>query len=199
MKNTFLFLLLTGCWYVAHAGTNINDTPVLKAGVYYSHRSFEHNKPSDETDYKLIPFVRVNQLDRSYNDTLFRLFVNEADERKAFAIYNGTSLYIKTEDSLYRKMDYIGRFPFVTISNKIHFEEGYVIVNRSPVWKEERDEVHTYIAFVNKQGKLVPADLETMWSFLKGDKDLSEPFGKEKHVNDTYRKYIVLMNERYPL
>jgi hypothetical protein len=96
-------------------------------------------------------------------------------------------------------MDQVGRFPFVTVSNKLHFDEGFVIENKTPVWKEERDEVHTYIAFVNKQGNLVIAGFESMWAFLKGDNDLSKPFGKEKHVNDTYKKYIVMMNDRYPL
>lgn len=171
----------------------------LKPGIYNSHRSYEHNKPADAANYQLVPFVRVNKIDRNYNDTLYRLLVNGAEERKVFAVYDGTSLYVTAEDSLYRKMEYIGRFPFVAVSNKIHMAEGFVIVNKTPVWKEERDEIFTYIAFVNKQGKLVAADFETMWAFLKGDNDLSKPFGKEKHVNDTYRKYIVLMNERYPL
>jgi hypothetical protein len=198
MKNTILVLLLTWFAFAVHA-REIGNATGLKTGVYYSHRAFENNKPSDVADHKLIPFVRVNKIDRNYNDTLFRLSVNGEEDRKAFAVFDGKTLYINTEDSLYRKMEYIGRYPFVTISNKIHMAEGFVVVNKTPIWQEDREEVHTYVAFVNRQGKLVAADFETMWAFLKGDNDLSKPFGKEKHVNDTYKKYIVLMNERYPL
>lgn len=194
MKNTIFLLLLTLIGMHLHA-----QKPNLKTGVYKHYRSFENNKPSDEQDYKLIPFIRINKLDKNYNDTLYRLTIKGEEERKAFGVYDGTSLYISTEDSLYRKMDYIGRYPFVTISNKIHMDEGYVIVNKTPIWKEDREEVFTYIAFVNRQGDLIAADFESVWSFLKGDNDLSKPFGKEKHVNETFKKYIVLMNERYPL
>jgi hypothetical protein len=194
MKNTILFVLLA---FAAYAGQAQHT--VLKTGIYHHYRSLENNKPSDEANYTLVPFTRVNKIDRNYNDTLYRLLVNGEEKRNAFAIYSGTNLYVTTEDSLYRRMDYVGRFPFVTVSNKLHFDEGFVIENKTPVWKEERDEVHTYIAFVNKQGNLVIAEFESMWAFLKGDNDLSKPFGKEKHVNETYKRYIVMMNERYPL
>jgi hypothetical protein len=76
MKNTILFLLLALAGYAGHA-----QHTVLKTGVYHHYRSFENNKPSDETGYTLVPFIRVNKIDRNYNDTLYRLLVNGEEKR----------------------------------------------------------------------------------------------------------------------
>lgn len=195
--KTAIVLLLSFHAFIASSQDAVNNAPALKKGIFYSHRSFENNKPSDAA-YTLNQLVRVNRIDQAYNDTLYKLSAG-GEMQKAFAVYDGNDLYLNTEDSLYRKADYIGRYPFVTISNKVHLEEGFVIVNKTPIFKEERDEVFTHIVFVNRQGDLVIAGFETVWALLKGDNDLSKPFGKEKHINETFKKYIVLMNERYPL
>lgn len=194
MKNTTLLMLLLLGFSLVTFGQL--QTTNLKKGFYKSYDDFEDNDPAKGELPMLKQFVKINKIDAKYSDTLYQ---TESEEDKPFAIYDGTDLYIKAEDSLYRKMHYIGKYPFVKITTKVHLEGRWVYVNKSPVWEDEHDEVQSYVAFINKNGNWDAIGFESIRELLKGNRDLIVDFDKEKWNNDIFMKYLLKMNERYPI
>jgi hypothetical protein len=167
----------------------------LKTGWYKSYDDFTENDPKSTEIPVLTPFVRINKLDVKYSDTLYKIVA----EKQPFAVYDGRNLYIQSEDSLYRKMDYVGKYPYVKITTKVHLEGRWIYVNKTPVWEDEHDEVQSHVAFINRKGKWDAIGFESIRELLKGNRDLIVDYDKEKWNNDIFMKYLVKMNERYPI
>ena len=56
------------------------------------------------------------------------------------------------------------------------------------------------ICFFNKKGKYLQATKESVGYLLKDEKDLIEAYEHEKKFNSiVYTKYLILMNQKYPL
>jgi hypothetical protein len=190
MKNTLLIFLLL-CSVVGYS-QNAN----LKTGAFKSYDDYTDNDISKQENLGLTFFVRINNLDKRYNDTLYKL---EAGSKNPFAIYNGKNLFVRTEDTLYRKMDYIGRYPFVKITTKVHLEGRWVTVNKTPIFEEEHDEVQSNTWFIDKKGNWARMGFESIRDLLKGNHDLIVDYDKEKWNNEVFMKYLLKMNERFPI
>jgi hypothetical protein len=190
MKKAVLFMLLFCSMYSFSQNAN------LKTGAFKNYDDYTDNDVSKQESLELKPFIRVNTVDKKYSDTLYRL---EAVSKIPFAIYDGKKLYIRTEDTLYRKMDHIGRYPFVTITTKVHLEGRWVTVNKTPIFEEEHDEVQRYTWFIDRDGKWARTGFESIRQLLKGNHDLIVDYDKEKWNNEIFMKYLLKMNERYPI
>ncbi len=56
------------------------------------------------------------------------------------------------------------------------------------------------VMYINRKGELMSTTGQAIGFFLRGEKDLSQAFNKEKMATaDVYIKYIMAMNARYPL
>lgn len=192
MKKRTLLSILVLVALLAHA----QQPTRLKTGVYKDYDDFADNDPKSTELPQLKRFVRINRLDPKYSDTLFQLVISEG-KKQPFALYDGQALYVSTDDTLYRKMDVIGRFPYVRQTTKVHYEGRWVTVNKSPIWQDEHDEVQSWISFVNRKGKLEGMGFESIRELLKGNHDLIVDFDKEKWNEQVFLKYLTKMNERY--
>jgi len=194
MKNIpLIFLMLLAGFEVA-----AQEATKLKPGVYKSHDDYTDNDPSKDAIPEFSKFIRVNKIDKNYSDTLYKL-VDWTSKKMPFAIYDGSLLYINTEDSLFRKMDYIGRYAYVRQTTKVHYEGRWVVVNKSPIWQDEHDEVQSWITFLNKKGDLVGMGFDSVRELLKGNHDLIVDFDREKWNERIFLNYLHKMNERYPI
>lgn len=191
MKKSTLLTLMICCSLFGLS----QQTTSLQKGWYKSYDDFTDNDPKSTEIPAITRFVRINKLDIKYSDTLYKI----AEEKLPFAIYDGSNLYIQAEDSLYRKMDYIGKYAYVKITTKVHIESRWIYINKTPVWEDEHDEVQSIVAFINRKGKWDAIGFESIRELLKGNHDLIVDYDKEKWNLSIFMKYLLKMNERYPI
>jgi hypothetical protein len=94
----------------------------------------------------------------------------------------------------YVAVDHIGRYAFVTVDMKRLYLSGLGVVDalisnpKSEIW------------YFDKKGTFRQATGQAIFFLLKKDKDFLKEFNAERNVtNEVLKKYLIKMNERYPL
>lgn len=226
MKHIFLpaLLLISSVCY-SQLTTPAETLQKLKPGIYKSWKEYISNSPSVTDSFLMIPNYRYTSRDSTdsipngaaitIKDTVLTGFhfkmVNTTSTKKqkaVFGMFDGKNLYIRKfgllgldyEDGeqIFLKADYIGRYPFVL--SKQRRKLNLLTVSLLAVADANIAKVPEDLYYFNKSGDFLPATPQAVGFLLRKDKDLFDAFNKEKVINNnTYIKYLVKMNERYPL
>ena len=181
----------------------------LKQGIFADYDEFINNKPSITAPFKVVPIYVTRQFDDPVVDSLFRGYTYEFSDSvlkkiKAFGFFDGKQLYVSTKRGLsirkqgFYPVSYIGRFSFIHLNSKTPLTVMSLgllgILDQAISAKREM------IFYYNKSGDFLEAKPETIGFLLKKDKDFLKEYNSEKRINnETYIKYLLKMNERYPL
>lgn len=189
--------------------TCISNYLGLKKGIFSSYQNFISNEPvtSDSFNIILDSFLEYNE-NTSNTDTLsegylYKLTDTRAKSKNAFCFFDGKTLYLKnphkrTFDKIhYLPATIIGRYPIIEVYYDL--ETGLCVIGDS-IQNKSITKTQKLIVFINERGKLVEANNQTVISLIRKEEDLYREFNNEKNITaDILKKYLVKMNERYPI
>jgi len=197
---------------------------VLKFGIYESYDDVLKNSPSFTLPFQVFPSYKTIVKDRiigdlptgeSIRDTLsidtvlmgyyYLLPKGAVEPKKVFGFYDGRQLYIDVKRGidvrsrrLFVPLDYIGRYSFVVTDAKkpvTYFNLGVGALLDQALSKKKET-----IFYFNKDGEFTQATAQAIGFLLRKDKDLYKEYNAEKKLNNqVFKKYLIKMNERYPL
>ena len=102
------------------------------------------------------------------------------------------------------KLDFIGKFSFFTVNSKIRSLMSTDVIGGAihlAIKAVADNSIHATneLWYFNSKGKLLRATSQAIGYLLRNDNDFHEEFEKEKKFTDAvYRKYLIMMNGRYP-
>lgn len=196
-------------------------TKKLKTGIYKEWEEFIHNTPSVTSPFYVVPNYRKNEegedssVNNNGSDTLilnyhYEFLDSNIKQKRAVGFFDGTRMFVPVlfpEQFLstfktppFRPVDYIGRFPFIAIVRKpiylVSDPISLVIGLVDAVVSHPKEEIW----YFNKKGKFILATPQAIAFLIQNDKDLAKEFSAEKEkTNAVFKKYLIKMNERYPL
>ena len=221
MKTNLLLGILTLC-----SSTVFSQNPIpqvtagnkLKIGLYKEWNEFINNTPFITSAFVVIPKYQTNAKENNETDTSsaneatdtlndygYRLSDTTIRQKRIFGFFDGNRMYVAKylfSESLleylkkprYVAVDHIGRYAFVTVDMKRLYLSGLGVVDalisnpKSEIW------------YFDKKGTFRQATGQAIFFLLKKDKDFLKEFNAERNVtNEVLKKYLIKMNERYPL
>jgi len=181
----------------------------LKKGIYYSYSHFISNKPTSTSPLAIDTILDYNETDTFISGYDYH-FLDSSDKPKdLFSLYDGKNLYLYFGSSLkfslmtgLRKMSYPshlfqkadgGRFPYILLGRPVFISINGLVDAAASINKQE-------LWYFNKEGKFLKATAQAIGVFLRSEKDLLKEYEKEKRYNnEVYIKYLIQMNQRYPI
>lgn len=192
----------------------------LKPGIYLNYKDFLNSNPSLTTAFTMLPCYSVQGKD-SRKDTLIKEYYCQLLDcikldKKVFGLFDGTNFYIGSikDTRLERKqrfiaLDYIGRYSFIeTIDQKtvdffpatLSLLPAALLVTAMSGIDDVISNKKMVLFYFNKHGQCLQATQQAINFLLRKDIDFSKEFAAEKKMtNAVYKKYLLKMNERYPL
>lgn len=187
----------------------------LKVGLYKNWDEFINNSPSMLNPFVVEPYY--SQMDTTRDASLqifkYRFTDSTVRNKRVFGFFDGKEMFISIEfnDDLFKelrqkfyKVDRIGKFPFLTVRNKISSLVSTDLLRGAVgalVSAANDNKVHltNEIWYCNSKGRVLQATSQSIGYLLRNDKDFHIDFEKErKPGNAAFLKYLMKMNERYP-
>ena len=108
-------------------------------------------------------------------------------------------MYLRREfDNLY-KFDCLGKYSFITLRKGGDLAFHNLLSLGISITEKLMAGVHEEIWYYNKKGTFLLATKQAMFFLLRDEEDLKRYFIEEKtYTNNIFRKYLLIMNQRYP-
>jgi hypothetical protein len=212
MKNLAL-LVASFCFFISHIhaqdSTKVNSDSafVLKPGFYKSYEELTTNSPSLIKEFKVIWSYSVNS-DGDSVATGFTYLLPDSGKikEKIYGFCDGRKVYLRYSNNTFLQMDYVGRFSFIAL-NRSYLESLFTassttstvlsILLFAPIFIPFSEED---ICYFNKKSEFKHATVQAISWLLRDDKDFLKEFNAEKKINnEVFKKYLIKMNERYPI
>jgi hypothetical protein len=181
-----------------------------QTGIYKTYQEFLDNKPSITKPFALMVDTSI---DFERHDTTFsssyRYIENKKRIKNVWGLCDSGVVYANTDDGLV-PISYTGRYSFIVFEEKNTMSVGIpltsvaiptavgftVLMGLDNLLSPSRKRLLYY----NAKGEAIIASDQSIGWLLRKDKDLSVAFNNEVKTNiQVYRKYLLAMNERYPL
>jgi hypothetical protein len=200
-----LTLLIVSC-----TSLNAQQPTQRQTGIYKTYQEFLDNKPSITKAFALMVDTCI---DFERHDTTFSSFYRYIENKKriknVWGLCDSGVVYADTEQGLV-PISYTGRYPFIVFEEKNTMTVGIplasaavptaigftVLMGLDNLLSPSRKR----LLYFNAKGEAIIASDQSIGWLLRKDKDLAEAFNHEVKTNiQVYRKYLLAMNERYPL
>ncbi|MCW3108232.1 MAG: hypothetical protein JWQ09_2738 [Segetibacter sp.] len=181
-----------------------------KPRVFITMKEFHDVKPSKTYSLKMISkSYKDSYIVDSVVGTYYCQLKDSVVLKEGFAILDSSNLFLifsnLKDTAIFIKVDYAGRYPFYAIRTKSISKGIYgpglvglvVSAADAALYPQQPKEV---IAFINRKGNLTDASPVSIGILLRKDKDFEKEYNSEKRLNnETFKKYLIKMNKRYPL
>ncbi len=203
IKKILLAILLFSVTDTINAQGNTDSTKIVinrKVGVYKTYADFLKNMP---LVVKPIHIVHVKSSHKPENQKLTYEFIDSsAIIKDAWGVYDGDKVYINDGDDKYIPMSIVGRYSFYIYKDytKLRATSPTYLIMRTGGVDNARNMFDSTIQFYNEKGKLKKANNQSIGWLIRNEKDFVAEYNKEAYLdNNTFRKYLMKMNMRYPL
>lgn len=212
-------VFLTCALQIVHAQERIGLTQNLKnrkIGIYQYYDEFVQNHPGILKPFKVVYKVTV---DKETHDTLqkgltYQFLDSSRTDREVWGLFDGEKVYFHVNRDLFSPVNYVGRYTFLLLDDRdragFRFP-FYSVLTATSVLEllaipaedalaKAISPIKKKLYYYNEKGKLIEATSQSIGWLIRKDKDLVKEMHDEKNLNiNTFIKYLVKMNERYPL
>jgi len=202
-NKLFFLIILSSLVTIIKAQENNDSTKIIinrKVGVYKSYQDFLKNIPIAE---KSIKIVHVKAAFKPENLKLTYEFVDSTPIiREAWGVFDGKKVYYNTGNDKYLPMSYLGKYSFYIYKDysKIKATSPIYVLIRTGNTDDLSTLFNNSIMFYNEKGKLKKANNQSIGWLIRKEKDFLNEYNKELFLdNNVFKKYLIKMNERYPL
>jgi hypothetical protein len=170
-------------------------------GIYKTYQEFLDNKPSITKPFKLVIDTSINNKhhDTLYKVSTYKFFDGAKRIKNIWGLCDSGVLYANT-DAGFVPLTFSGKYSFIIFNEKNRFQgispETVVLSALDNLLSPSKKQL---IYFKENGDAIIATDQAIGW-LLRKDKDLVEAFNKEAKTSiQVYRKYLLAMNERYPV
>ena len=186
-----------------YAQGNTDTTHFLKNRnpcVYKTYQDFLNNNPLISKSLRL---VHVKAKYKPANQRLTYEFIDSsAIYKDAWGVFDGDKVYYNSGSDIYIPLIFAGRYSFYIYKDysKLTATSPVYIAVRSGGLDSSFTMFDYSIMFYNEKGKLKKANNQSIGWLIRNDKDFVQEYDKETVLNnDVFKKYLLKMNQRYPL
>ena len=186
-----------------YAQENTDTTHYLKdrkPGVYKTYQDFLNNNPVIS---KPLRVVHVKAKYKPANQRLTYQFLDSsAIDKNAWGIFDGDKVYYNSGSDIYIPLIFAGRYSFYIYKDysRLTATSPVYIAVRSGGLDSSFSMFDYSIMFYNEKGKLKKANNQSIGWLIRNDKDFVQEYDKETVLNNNvFKKYLLKMNQRYPL
>lgn len=181
-----------------------------QTGIYKTYQEFLENKPSITKAFAVMVDTTI---DFERRDTVLRAFYRYKEDKKkvknVWGLCDSGVVYANLDEG-FTPVSYVGRYSFILFEEKNTMKYGVpltgaalppaigftVLMGLDNLLSPSRKR----LLYFNGKGEAVIASDQAIGWLLRKEKDLSEAFNHEQKSSiQVYRKYLIAMNERYPL
>ena len=201
--------LVSICFLFMGTQSNAQDTISFpgsiknkKMGIYKTYKEFLKDSPSIEKPLKMLDTFDIDYEMKDTNRVFTYQFLDSSKHIKKFwGLCDGKNVYVKVGKQGLVKLSFTGKYSFAIFDETNNLEinpltQSILVSAVDAILSPQRTELY----YFNEQGHFLKATNQAIGWLIRKEKDLFEEFNNEKKVMlTTYRKYLELMNKRYPL
>jgi hypothetical protein len=186
-----------------------------RRGIYQGWEEFKTNLPGINSSFSIdTHYTRALSMPDTFQNRYYCRFDDSTIKlTKVFALFDGINLYMPEFASgdtiLLVKLPCSGKFPFIVEYYKsttgiLPASDLFSIAGLVELTAKTLDRAVSVpqktVFYLNDKGKFHEATPQSIRFLLRNEKDLVEEFDNEpKLAVDVYIKYLIKMNQRYPL
>jgi len=205
MYKYFLLIFIFLVGYTSNAQDTLSFPGSIKnkkVGVYKTYQEFLKDSPSVQKPLKMLDTFEIDYEKRDTNKVFTYQFLDYSKKiRKFWGICDGNNVYVKVGGQGLVRIAFIGQYSFAIFDEVNNVElnpltNSILISAVDAIISPQRKELY----YFNEQGHFLKATNQAIGWLIRKEKDLFAEFNNEKKITmATYRKYLELMNKRYPL
>lgn len=176
-----------------------NTVQVLKIGLYRTEKEFLRKEPSVVKSFKIIPVYRFSKKDTIITAYTYQFLDSSSPLRNYYGLFDGKNMYLRREFNNLCKFDCLGKYSFITLRKSRNLAFHNLLSLGISAADKLMAGVNEEVWYYNKKGIFLLATKQAMFFLLRDEEDLKRCFIEEKvYTNDVFRKYLFIMNQRYP-
>ena len=171
-----------------------------KVGVYKTYKDFMKNNPVIS---KPIKVIRIEPGKKTISPKYRFVFDDSSTtDQRVWGIFDGEKIYYRTGRAAFIPMNFAGKYSFYIYKDftKLKATSPVYMAMRPALSKSGIGMFDYSINFFNEKGTLKKATSQAIGWLIRNEKDFVAEYNKEEYLdNDTFLKYLLKMNKRYPL
>lgn len=171
-----------------------------KVGVYKTYKDFLKNNPVIS---KPIRVIRIKPGKKTISPKYRCVFDDSSSiDQRVWGIFDGEKIYYRTGRADFIPMNFAGKFSFYIYKDytKLKATSPVYMAMRPALTKSGLGMFDYSINFFNEKGTLKKATNQAIGWLIRNEKDFIAEYNKEEYLdNETFLKYLLKMNKRYPL
>lgn len=201
-NKQFFFLLNFIVHIINVSGQNEvdkNTIQKLKTGLYKTEKEFLRKQPSVVKPFKILPVYSVSKKDTIITAYTYQFLDYSSPLRIYYGLFDGKIMYLRTEHNNLHKFDCLGKYPFITLKKGQNLAFYNLLSLGLSATEKLMAGVNEEVWYYNKKGTFLLATKQAMLFLLRDEEELKKNFLEEKiYTNNIFRKYLLIMNQRYP-